>query len=167
MAARTIVTDSGGTERLVKRAIAIDSGGTARVAKRIFIVDSGGTSRLVYQALSVQLFFDSYSRIQNTASFTVGNDGIFYATDGGASSAIYDWLLAGDAADVEVRVTPTSGSYSTGTTGTWLSLAFSRTWTRDWSGGMSVNTVQSTVELRNATSEEVLATATITIVATP
>jgi len=50
MASRTIISDSGGTERVVKRWGIVDSGGTTRMAKRVFIVDSGGTARQIFSS---------------------------------------------------------------------------------------------------------------------
>lgn len=161
----TLHINDSGTWRDITNVYVNDSG-TWRELQEIHVNDSG-TWRLVYQLLSVQLIDDAYSYAQNTASMTFGSDGSFSATDGGAEAEVYDWLLGGNAANVDVRVTPTSGFFSTGTTGTWLNLGTSRNFTRQWSGGLAVNTVQSTVELRNANTAVVLATATITLSATP
>jgi hypothetical protein len=144
----------------------VNDAGTWREIQEVYVNDAG-TWRTVFQNLTVQLSNDAYSRSQNTASFSLLSTGEFQATDGGAASTQYNWLVAGSASSVEVRVTPTSGSFSTGTTGAWISLASTRTYTRAWSGGMSSDSVTATVELRNAFSAVVLATATITLVATP
>lgn len=50
MTARTLVVDSGGTTRQIKRWAVVDSGGITRLLKRAFIVDAGGVSRLIFSA---------------------------------------------------------------------------------------------------------------------
>jgi hypothetical protein len=63
-ATRLFVTDSGATERLVRRLMVVDSGGTTRAVKRLFVIDSGGTARLVFT-----------SSLHET-TITVGDDGV-------------------------------------------------------------------------------------------
>lgn len=74
-----------------------------------------------------------------------------------------EWLTAGDNTDVEIHVTATgSGGTLTGTTGAWLSLASNRVWSLDTTAGVTGSRTL-TVQLRNATTLEVLDTATITL----
>jgi len=48
----------------------------------------------------------------------------------GTGVSTYAWLLSGAASDYEVKADLLSGSVSSGTTGSWLPLSSSRTWTR-------------------------------------
>lgn len=109
----------------------------------------------------------AYSRITNTSSFSLKSDGTLAATNGGAESTQYTYMLTGFASQVEAKVDPISGTYSTGTTGTWLNLGTTRQWTLNWPGGMASVNCQSTVTIRDAATLATLATATITIISTP
>lgn len=64
----------------------------------------------------------------------------------------------------EVRATVTSGTFTSGTAGSWLSLGSIRNWTCDQATD-GTKTVTATFEIRNATSLAVLTTATITLTA--
>ena len=55
----------------------------------------------------------------------------------------------------EIRVTSTFGTFSTGTSGTWLALSSARTWTVSTSG---FKTVTFTIEIREAATSTVVAT---------
>lgn len=76
----------------------------------------------------------------------------------------FDWLVFGSAADFEVRLTVTTGDGpdSGPTTGTWLTLSTTRTWS------MSVASMTSKggiwlVEIRSAASSSVLASGSVTV----
>lgn len=144
----------------------VNDAGTWREIQEVYVNDAG-TWRSVFVSLLVQLSTASYSRSQNTASFSFLSTGEFQATNGAAISTQYNWLLGGAASSVDLRVTPTSGSFSTGITGAWINLGTTRTFTRTWPGGMASESVTATVELRNASTAVVLASATITLVTTP
>lgn len=160
----THINDNGTWREIAN--IYVNDVGTWRQIQEVHVNDAG-TWRRVYQNLVVQLVSDAYSRSQNTASFTLFSSGAFHATDGGASALVYSWLTSGNAASVDVRVTPTVGSFSSGTTATWLNLSTSRTWTLNWPGGMASASVQATVELRNASTFDLLASETVTLITTP
>lgn len=66
--------------------------------------------------------------------------------------------------DYEVRMTVNSGTFSSGTTGTWQSLGTQRTWTKTQSsvGSSSVN---GTIEIRKIGTTDVLASATVDLTA--
>lgn len=71
---------------------------------------------------------------------------------GTAGSIIYseigDWVLPNGSANLyEVRATLTGGSLSSGTTGVWLPLSSTQTWTRTQSTGGS-SFVALTIEIR-------------------
>lgn len=96
-----------------------------------------------------------------TAQFRVTSGGVVEGT----GEADYDWLIAGAAADYEVRADVTSGSLGSGTTGSWLSLSSTRAWsvTRSVLGTSSAT---MTVRIRRASDAVVLETATISLEAT-
>jgi len=71
---------------------------------------------------------------------------------------------SGSSSDYDIRFTPSSGSVTTGTTGSWLNLGTSRSWTVT-RAGLGVDTVTGTLEIRNATTLAVLLTRTVTITA--
>jgi len=57
----------------------------------------------------------------------------------------------------QIRITPTSGSFSTGTVNTWLTMSTNRTWTLSTT---SFATVSFTIGIRSTTSTTVLASTT-------
>lgn len=77
----------------------------------------------------------------------------------GTGQPDYTWLLAGAAADYEVKADILAGSLSSGTTGSWMSLASARSWsvTRTVVGS---NTCQMTVSIRRVSSGVVQTSAT-------
>jgi hypothetical protein len=100
-----------------------------------------------------------------TVDLTFNSNGTV-TTDGNGASHPPRWLNgSSDGSGYEIRVTPTSGTFSSGTVNTWLSLASNRNWSvvRTTFGTKSCT---ATVEIRNAGSLEVLATATYTLSAT-
>ncbi|WP_167755567.1 hypothetical protein [Vitreimonas flagellata] len=84
---------------------------------------------------------------------------------GGSYVDIGDWIApkAAAGAAYECRVTLNSGTLSSGTTGVWLALSSTRTWTV--SASSTLKTCNFTVEIRDAASGAVLATATIILTA--
>lgn len=76
------------------------------------------------------------------------------------SVILENWLDGGAASEVEARVLVQSGTLSTGTTGSWLALSTSRSWTRSASVGQNT-ACQIKVELRNASTQVILDTALI------
>ena len=83
---------------------------------------------------------------------------------GGGAGVIGQWIVPASAAgsNYEVRAQETSGTVSTGTVGSWLSLGTTRTWSR----AQTVNgtsTCELLIEIRLAASGVVLAAATITL----
>lgn len=112
---------------------------------------------------------DSASPYIAYATYTLSNTGtVLYDTtpsngNGGATSGTLEtWLLSGAASDYECRATLTSGSLTTGTTGTWMSLSTSRQWQRDRAAFGSASATL-TIEIRRASDGVVLDSATITL----
>ena len=85
-------------------------------------------------------------------------------TTNGGTVALENWItptsFAG--ANYEVQATVNSGSLSSGTTGSWLALNTTRTWTvsRSTTG---VSTCNLTIEIRRASDSVVLDTVTIAL----
>ena len=75
----------------------------------------------------------------------------------------YTWLIGGGInSDYDIRWTNIFGTPSTGTTGTWLNLGVTRTWTVTATSAIKIN--QATIEIRQAAlPNTVLATATVTL----
>ncbi len=99
-----------------------------------------------------------------TASYQLANTRDVVISPGSTSD---DWADAAlTASDYECRATIVSGSVSSGTTGSWLGLGTSRTWTRTRTSNIEGDDiVQLTVEIRDVATSTVQATATITLTA--
>lgn len=72
-----------------------------------------------------------------SSSATIGNDGIHTFSDGAGSE---NWVTPANttvAAYYEVRVDVTAGSFTSGTTGTWLACSSNRSWTKLVVGSVS------------------------------
>lgn len=101
-----------------------------------------------------------------TAQYRLSSDGSIDATQG--SNTIVNnvgfWFEDVDSpSDYEVRATADPGSVSSGTLNTWQSLGTSRTWTLSSPTVSGNQEVALVVEIRRASDQEVLATATITL----
>ncbi len=99
-----------------------------------------------------------------TASYQLANTRDVVISPGSTSD---DWADAAlTASDFECRATIVSGSVSTGTTGSWLGLGTSRTWTRTRTSNVEGDdVVVLTIEIRDVATSTVQATATITLTA--
>lgn len=105
----------------------------------------------------------TYSRTGTAAKFELRNDrGAYASDDTGTDSLRYNWLTGGTPSNYEVQATLVSGTFTSGTTGSWLNLGTTRTWTRGATVG-NFQTVTATFEIRDATSLVVLASANITL----
>lgn len=101
-----------------------------------------------------------------TTQYQLSNDGFVYHGNNGTYTSPYRWT-ADPVASYEARVTLLAGDSPSGSTvGAWLALSTIRTWTSVDAvvDGTSVY-CNLTVEIRNATSLAVVATATVTIIA--
>lgn len=94
------------------------------------------------------------------ASFSIESDGDY--AENGADAG--DWVLPKGAAGAsyEARATVISGTLTSGTSGSWLALSSTRTWTRDRSGvGERVCVID--VEVRHASTGVVFDIVRITL----
>lgn len=80
-------------------------------------------------------------------------------------SKIRDYIDYGVASDFECRLTVNSGTAPSGDlTGTWLACSTTRTWTlTDTSSGGGPITNNCTIEIRDAVTEDLLDSATVTM----
>jgi hypothetical protein len=105
--------------------------------------------------------YSTISPTTATASVSAKSTGLLESSSGYE----YDWLLSGAAADYEIRATIVSGSVTSGTTGAWLALSSTRTWTRTRTT-LGTSTVTMTLEIRRVSDGLVLDTATVALEAT-
>ena len=90
------------------------------------------------------------------ASFSLDSSGAY--TSVGTTAPSGSWKTGSDASsNYEARMSISSGSFDSGTTGSWLSLGSTRTWsmTQSTSGSQFA---QATLEIRNASTLTVLTT---------
>jgi hypothetical protein len=137
MATRFIVGDSGGVARTVKRLIVGDSGGVARVIKRAFVGDSGGVARLIFQAFAppspfnvYDVWADSFPGDNAVATISFLSDGTITTSmldsDGGSTIGSSNWgqpTTTGIGANYWIRLTATSGTFTTNGASGWTNLA--------------------------------------------
>lgn len=93
------------------------------------------------------------------AGFELQNDGDCVASVGAGTGTV-DWVTPSDtttAAFYEVKVDATSGAFSSGTTGTWLALSSSRSWT------IATGSVTFDVLIREAATGLVRTTQSVTM----
>lgn len=109
---------------------------------------------------------DGYTVTNATpAALEIRSDGTVYATTGLGDNSLsfqYNWLENGTASDYEVRASSVTGTYSSGTTGTWLNLGTTQAWTRV-AAENALQTVSATFDIRNASTLVDLASAVISI----
>lgn len=98
------------------------------------------------------------------ARYRLKTSGIVEEETHTASTTLETWLLVGSASDYEARATVNSGALAgvgNSATGSWLGLGSSRQW------GVGVNDTLGaatlTIEIRNASSGDVLASAFVTL----
>lgn len=118
-------------------------GGTAVLPPTIFIERSdGGTP--------AEFILDSDGGLNQRTSSTLTNLG--------------QWVSPASAASLyEVRSTVTSGSFSADpSAGSWVSLGSDRLWSRG-AGASASQTVQATIEIRNASTLVVVTTSSLTL----
>ena len=104
------------------------------------------------------------SSAPSTAGYRLNSSGIAESLSNLAYATLETWLLSGAASDYEVRVTLSSGTLSSGTTGTWQSLGTSRSWTVVAGNSYpEFAEAEIVVEIRDATTLMTLDTATINL----
>jgi len=165
VAAELWVNDSGVARQI--REVWVNDSGVARRIQEIWVNDAG-TARRVYvsDVISISDTTSSSSVPAGTATATyqLENDGdIGLCLGGNTIVAGGDWVTpATNVASYECRATVTSGALTSGTSGAWLNLATTRTWTLARASAGTSTTV-FTLEIRRASDGVVLDTATITL----
>jgi len=161
MAAELWVNDNGTARKLQE--IWVNDNGTARQIQEIWVNDNG-TARLIYQGLTITLPSATFSRGGGSpCEFQLNSDGNRYARESASLTNRGAWINnASLVGQFECRATLTSGSLTSGTTGAWQSLSTSRSWTRG-AGTNQFQTCTFTLEIRNASTSAVVATASITL----
>lgn len=102
-----------------------------------------------------------------TATYRLGSDGIVYHGANAVFTLSDTWCNSpGVPADYEARADVDTGSLSSGTTGSWLTMTVNRDWAvQDTLLDGSPATADIIVQIRNAATLVVLDSATITLTA--
>lgn len=102
-----------------------------------------------------------------SATYELNLNGIAYdKTNSGGTVTIGNWATPTSvAANYEVYATLVSGVLSVGTTGSWLALSSTRSWSRNRSALSGISIAQITVDIRLIGTTTVLDSATITLTA--
>lgn len=114
--------------------------------------------------LSNQSLTDTRPTGTAVSGYRLNTSGIAEELRGTSYSTLETWLTAGSASGYEARVTILSGTLSSGTSGSWLALSSSREWSVS-QASLGQNICEFTVEIRNATTLVVAASATVQITA--
>lgn len=124
-----------------------------------------GTSNVVISITDQTITDASGGILSATAGYRLTSGGFAQSQIGVLFTNIEQWCTpTSEASNYEVLVTVTSGSLSSGTSGSWLALSSTRTWTRTASPG-NTETCVFTAEIRRIGTTTVLDSATITLVA--
>lgn len=127
---------------------------------------ASGAWTLVWKriTLSDQTVLDSVPSGGATAGYRLNSTGIAELLTGASYTTAETWLAGGASSGYECRATITFGSLTSGTTGSWLSISSPREWyVSRISSGSSQCTF--TLEIRNASTLVVVASATIDLTA--
>lgn len=98
-----------------------------------------------------------------TAAYSLENDGDVSRTVNGAVTDLGDWMSpknSGLASLFECRATLNSGSLTGGTTGSWLGLGTTRSWTRTQTS-VGASAANLTIEIRRAGTTTTIASCTV------
>lgn len=166
------LNDSGTWRQILS--VYVNDNGTWREIQQIYANDAG-TWRTVFFAETITLTDSNAQAITfgaqtATAVYRLANDGNTFMTNGTNNvDDVGDWITPqNNMGNYECRVDLTSGSLTSGTTGAWQSLSTTRSWTlvRPAASGDGTTTATGTVQIRRAADALVMATATITWIAT-
>lgn len=128
---------------------------------------NGGSWSTVWTRITSSDANPSSSRVAGTATATyeIRSDGTVYTTNG-ANTLVFleNWLAFGSTSNYEIKATALSGTPTTGTLDSWVSLGTTRTWTLSQSIPGDATCILS-IEIRNAVSLSVVDTATVTLYA--
>lgn len=114
--------------------------------------------------LNNQTIVDATAGARNaTAGYRLTSGGQAQSQINTTFTTLEQWCTpTAEAVNYEVLVTVTSGSLSTGTSGSYVALSSTQTWTRTATVG-NINTCVFTAQIRRVGTGTVLATATITL----
>lgn len=126
------------------------------------LIGSGGENPITISDQTVQDITGGGASAN--AEYRLGADGIAYTRTGtGAYTSIGNWCTPSSlASGFEVYATPTTGTPSSGTTGSWLALSATQTWAASASIGSNKFCIL-TVDIRRTGSSTVLDSATISL----
>jgi hypothetical protein len=130
----------------------------------------GGGSTLMIVTLSSRTRVEEIYGAADTVTFTLLNDGRAKLFSTGLSDSYFggEWLAIApttttDTALFEAQCTVTSGALTSGTSGSWLALDTSRSWTVAATTPSAVEAATFTIEIREVATGDVKATATINL----
>lgn len=153
--------------------LSVGSGGVWKQAQAVW-VGVGGVWKKAWDYLTVDVTTpisdsdDTISPTDAVCSLTVNSSGALTTSPTGSGNQT--WLDAGNASQVDVRLTQVSltggGSMGGSALATWLNCATTRTWTNtNTTNGNNSSTFTGTLEFRDASTLAVLDTATVTLAA--
>lgn len=91
------------------------------------------------------------------ATVTFNSSGTCVMSGNSVTPGNYSWLVTGSGADFDIRVTVSSGAFTSGSSvGSWLTLASNRFWTLSRTG-LGTSFVDATIEIRDAATLSVVA----------
>lgn len=130
-------------------------------------VGVGGAWKVFYEAVVVMLPATIDVSVVSSpgpavSSTTFSADGTYTSTDGTSNGNWYTPTTGAVGGGYEIRWTVVSGTLTTGTTGTWQSLASDITYSRNRVAA-GIATAVGTVEIRDASTLSVLASSTVTL----
>jgi hypothetical protein len=156
---------SGSWQTITKPATKVS--GTWRPLGGVWTRVSGVWQRVyTAAAISNQFANASFTSGTVTATYELNSNGIAYLTDNVSygdnllHAISNEWQGGGTNSDFEARMTVNSGSLSAGTTGSWVALSSTQTWTLSRATA-GISTASATLEIRLAGSATVLDSATI------
>lgn len=154
--ANTYVNDAG-TWRLLRN-VYVNDATTWREVKEIYVNDAG-TWRSVFTNTFMPNITCARSDGGSPATLNITNAGIVTGIDPGPSTVtLGTWSTDSSFTDYEIFVTTSIGSFTSGTTGTWLNMGTTQTFTRATGVGTTTS-VTFTVQLRRVSTAEVINTA--------
>lgn len=132
----------------------------------MMLLAAGGASTDIITITTATITAVEFSPTVASAAYSLDlNGGAYEITSTYGTLAIGNWVTPlSSAANYEAYATLVSGTLTSGTTGSWLALTSTRTWSRN-RGGLSpgVNQAVITVDIRKIGTTTVLDTATITL----
>ena len=112
------------------------------------------------------VYSSGFSPVATTGGYYLTSGGLVQVDQGVGLTTVDNWVVPAGAASIfEVFATITSGTVTTGTTGSWLALSSTRSWTKTRSGTAGISQVFLAMQIRQIGTTTVLATANIDITA--